>query len=134
MCPETLQPTRTDLFGGLTHSRTCRLNATLVLPSLPEYNGYCLNKAKDNSLLPLPRGMSVVCVHGVGTNKNYSIPHLVQSSDEGIGTTLSDDTIDVGDFPSASAERWSFIEIEPDWDQDRHWQQKTWENAIVRCV
>lgn len=58
MYPETLQPTRTDLFGGLTHSRTCRLNATLVLPSLPEYNECHLDK--DRSLLPLPRGTSVV--------------------------------------------------------------------------
>lgn len=110
MYPETLQPTRTDLFGGLTHSRTCRLNATLVLPSLPEYNECHLDK--DRSLLPLPRGTSV-------------------SSDEGIGTTLSDDTVDVGDFPSASVERCSFIKIEPDWDQARYWQQKTWENSIV---
>ena len=60
MCPETLQPTRTDLFGGLTHSRTCRLNATLVLPSLPEYNE--LDK-DSRSLLPLPRGTSMVCAY-----------------------------------------------------------------------
>ena len=58
----------------------------------------------------------------------------MQSSDEGIGTTLSDDTVDVGDFPSASVEGQSFIEIEPDWDQPRHWKQKTWENSIVRCA
>lgn len=62
----------------------------------------------------------------------YSIPYLVQSSDEGIGTTLSDDTVDVGQ--SASEERWAFIEIEPDWDQDKYWQQKTWENSITRCA
>ena len=58
MCPETLQPIRTDLFGGLTHSRTGQLNATLVLPSLPEYNEY--HKEESKSLLPLPRGTSVV--------------------------------------------------------------------------
>ena len=56
----------------------------------------------------------------------------MQSSDEGIGTTLSDDTIDVGDLPSGSIEMRSFIEIEPDWDQERYWQQKTWESPIVR--
>jgi len=70
MCPETLQPIRTDLFGGLTHSRTCQLNATLVLPSLPEYNQCHLEEAGgDVSLLPLPRGTSIVCT--VGTNKVY---------------------------------------------------------------
>ena len=63
---------------------------------------------------------------------NNSIPYLVQSSDEGIGTTLSDDTIDAG--PPAPEERWAFIEIEPDWDQHRYWQQKTWENSITECV
>ena len=62
----------------------------------------------------------------------WNIPfHMVQSSDEGLGTTLSDDTVDVGQ--SASEERWAFIEIEPDWDQDRYWRQKTWENSITRC-
>ena len=71
-------------------------------------------------------------MHRVGTNMEYSIPYLVQSSDEGIGTTLSDDTVDVGQ--SASEERWAFIEIEPNWDQDKYWKQKTWENSITRCV
>lgn len=62
MCPETLQPTRTDLFGGLTHSRTRQLNATLVLPSLPEYHEYHLEVNNEKSLLPLPRGTSMVCI------------------------------------------------------------------------
>jgi len=57
----------------------------------------------------------------------------MQSSDEGIGTTLSDDTVDVEELP-VSEGRWTFIEIEPDWDRDIHWRQKTWENSITRYI
>lgn len=64
-------------------------------------------------------------------DKDYSI-YLTQSSDEGIGTSLSDDTVDAGGDIS-SVERHPFIEIEPDWDQVKYWQQKSWENSITRC-
>ena len=56
----------------------------------------------------------------------------MQSSDEGIGTTLSDDTVDVG-LPVSEGRR-SFIEIEPDWGRDIHWRQKTWEKSITRYI
>jgi len=60
MYPETLQPTRTDLFSGLTHSQTSQLNVTLVLPKLPEYNEHYLETPSNISLLPLERGTSIV--------------------------------------------------------------------------
>ncbi|XP_065912106.1 gamma-tubulin complex component 6-like isoform X2 [Dysidea avara] len=110
MCPETLQPTRTDLFSGLTHSQTSQLNITLVLPQLPEYNEHYLEVPSNISLLPLPRGTSI-------------------SSDEGLGTTAcSHDTIDGGDSPPVK-DPWPLIES--DWDQPRYWQQKTWEGSIT---
>jgi len=57
--------------------------------------------------------------------------HLsIQSSDEGIGTTTCTyDTIDGGDSPPV---RDTGSYIEPDWDQPRYWQQKTWEGSITR--